>query len=81
MTIIQLGKAYPLKARELETRKDKHGNVYKFVASVFVMPDRNTVMVMGKDEYDAWCSLKIKAKNAPSWLRRGIRDAERVPAS
>ena len=76
MTVIQISRAYPLKPRELMTKKDKNNRVFKFQANVFVFTDHKTVRVMGQDAYGAWCQLDFKVKNAPGWLRRGIRDVE-----
>lgn len=58
------------------TKKDQNGRVYKFQASAFIFLDRNTIRVMGQDQHEAWCQLDFKVKNAPQWLRRGIRNAE-----
>jgi hypothetical protein len=80
MTMIQIGRAYPLKSRVLNTHKDDKGKVYTFQASHFVVLPKDTIRVMGQDEYEAWCRLDFKAKNAPKWLRRGIRDAEKMQA-
>lgn len=80
MTIIQLGRAYPLKARELTTKKDKNGRTYKFHSSHFALTSRTTVRVYGRDEDGAWASLDFKTKHAPKWLRRGIQDVEKMQA-
>lgn len=80
MTIIAIGKAYPLKARELETKKDQKGKTYKFTASAFAFTSHNRVRVYGQDKHEAWCTLDFKATQAPKWLKRGIRDVEEVQA-
>ena len=81
MTFIQIGRAYPLKSRELFTKKNDNGKSHKFNASHFVLLPKGTIRVMGQDEHESWCRLDFKAKNAPKWLHRGIRDTGQMPSS
>lgn len=76
MTTLQIGRAYPIKARKLTSKKDENGKTWDFMASHFTMLDRRTVRVFGRDCDGAWAHLNFKLKDLPSWLRRGIRNAE-----
>jgi hypothetical protein len=78
---IHLQTVYPMKPRELFTKRDKAGQIHKFVATAFVMPVQTTIRVYGLDDKGIWCTLDFKAKLAPKWLRRALRDAEQMQAS
>ena len=73
---INLQTVYPMKPRELFTKRDKAGVVHKFKGTAFVMPSDKTIRVYGLDEKGVWCTLDFKVTLAPKWLRRALRDAE-----
>jgi hypothetical protein len=78
MTIFQLNKGYPLKHnRQLETKKDANGKTYMFTPSHFIFVSHTTIKVIGLDDRNIWCQLSFKAKSAPKWLQRCMRDAHR----
>lgn len=78
---INLQTAYPMKPRELFTKRNRQGEVHKFTSTAFVMISHKTIRVYGQDAKGVWCTLDFKATLAPKWLRRAIRDAENVRAS
>lgn len=78
MTIFQLNKAYPLRHnKQLETKKDQTGQTYLFTPTHFVFVSHATIKVIGQDERNIWCQLTFKAKSAPKWLQRCMRDVHR----
>lgn len=73
MTTIVIGQAYPLAGPELKTKPNLRGITYTFRVSSMTFLNHNIVVVRGQDKHEVWCKREYKVKQAPKWLKEGIR--------
>lgn len=74
MTTIQIGRAYPFDGPELRTVRDIRGKRYDFKVAHISFLRHDVVVVHGQDKLGVWCKREYKAKHAPKWLKKGIRN-------